>query len=111
MGQHSKRDAKGKSSNSAAVEFVTVYLATRNSTGIHERVLHVRDDGRIIGHHSKDCGTWRYLPLGFMSDFGTGRDWRLAHCFKTYDEAKSDYIALEKARAEKAQAALRKTAA
>ncbi len=97
--------------NSEKVELVTVYLATRNSSGVVERVLRVRADGRILGHDSKDCGRWRYLPMGHISDLSAGRDWRIAHCFRAYDEAKADYVALEKQRAQKAQAALKQLAA
>jgi len=93
------------------VQLVTVYLATRNSSGVVERVLRVLPDGYILGERHAGGGDSYYVPSGHTSELGTGRDWRIAHCFRSYDEAKADYIALETQRVQKAQAALKQIAA
>jgi hypothetical protein len=89
------------------VRNVTVYLASRNSTGIHEEVLRVRGDDYILGTADGS----HYVPWGHLSRLGKGGDWRTRHCFATYDEAKADYITLENKRVAVARAALKSIAA
>lgn len=85
---------------------VKVYLASRNSSGIHEVVLRVNSDDRVLGDLDS-----HFLPWGYLSEVSTGRDWRTAHCFFAREQATADYIALEKARLRTAQDALKQIAA
>ena len=92
--------------NLDGIKKVVYYLASRNSTGIHDVWLAIRQDGRIpYGYLG------RFIPLGYVEEIGTGADWRTAHLFATREGAVKDYIKLEQGRVREAKAAIKREAA
>jgi len=79
----------------------TFYLASRDSSGIHE-VKAIVEGKWIIGQSDK----FGFYPAARLCDIEGGSDWRVSNWFRKKEDALADYIKVEKERIRVAKRAL-----
>ena len=86
---------------------LTVYMATKNRTGILKQVLRIHNN-MVIGIKSNIPGIINYfsppIPLG---NLGNGMDSYIGNCYPTYEIALEQYIQMQRDTISMAEDAIR----